>query len=497
MAININFACEIILILLVIFTVVSLLTNSLRLNESFDVITEIFNTWKAKPIDSIQISKYRSCSELRMKDLVKYKWTGNSEGCSCKNEVRETCSNEDLQSGACVKILSSTPQILNKWKGNYICGSIIKNKNYFELTKSENSKCYQRHKFCGTLDTLNNFLCTPDTEQCPVNKIYIRKPSDENNFNIESGNNVQDGKIITGLSITEGPPCFIPSENVLSITSNKLVDESNLTNVFYDLSLQIIEKNKNNSGANNIEQAYKEHIKLQCANSFYNEKKNIMENIQTTSITELDETLLTDFYRVNKLDIYKVSPIIPLKLYSKIYRGWKKECETNQFFAFFKSTNNKEEVTIIIDIIIKSSGLLTIISFVLIICIGGSLACKHYGLFKESFATGFLAFQLPVIVSSILLFIISGEIGSQIKQSPMISTFFEMINTRSCSDEITDNELKSVSKDYFDLNDKYFNLKIFSIIIAVLVIIVYVVPLKNKYEKSKKKSTFDYQNKIL
>lgn len=467
MVVNFGIVCEVVLVILTFIIIFSILLQSAKIGISFDIVTNIMTDWKMRPIDAMQISRHRTCNELRMMDLLNFQWIGNVEGCVCNgvNVKSGSCSKKEIDNG-CIGIPDKMQSSLNKWKGNFLCGSIIKSKGYFELAKSENIRCFSKHKPCGIIDTLGNYLCVPEEESCPVNRLFIRKQLDENNFNIETSNIKQDGEIFIKIFATEGFPCIVPTQKVFSLITNPLIvlDTKNI---------------KNNKLLTSCEYSINSHANQ----SEYNLK---------TGITELDECLTVDFYRLNKLEMYKIAPSTKLRLFSGKYRGWRKICETPFFNNFFKNSSEdyKNEVIKILQILENRSSIIILIAVIILISIIGSGLVKHGFLLKsyENMQYAFYLFHLPMVFGSLILFIFGIEISSEIKNAEFLNLFFEMVSTKNCSDEQTNSELKSVARDFYELNDKYFNFKIFSILIIVLTIIVYIIPLNNKYKKNKNKN---------
>lgn len=493
MALNFNIICEVILGISILLITYTILLSPNNLDSSFNVVIELMKNWKSKPLDTIQISKFRTCNELKMTDLLNYKFPGNNEGCICKGYTKKNCNKIDFDTG-CIKISPSNPQIVNRWKGHYICGSIIKNKNYFELSKSENKKCFQKHKLCGVLDTLGNYLCSPDNEQCPINKLNIRKQSDENNFNLESNNSNYNGKIITSFSISEGYPCFIPSQKVNSLIGNELLSDTKTINNNIN-NLKVFNNNNNSNSNFKLDVTnYNDELVSQCMNSYYID--NNYEYNHKVSLTDLDDYLLSDFFKSNKLDIYKATPSSQLKLFSSYYIGWKKTCETSGFNSFFKLTDYKEEINKINDLIETYNTWFTKIAIIIFLCFIFSSYLKNKVNIKDNFSIVFLICHLPILICSIATLFLSNAISNQIKESKNTSQFFEMISSKDCSDDHTNSELRTVAKEFYDLNDKYFNLKLLSCVVIFFMVVVYIVPLKNRFERLRKKSTLDQYNKI-
>jgi hypothetical protein len=92
--------------------------------------------------------------------------------------------------------------------------------NYFNLTIAANpTDCPENHKTCGRIDTLNNVLCLPIDETCPINFFEIiqkHQPMPKgfnystielNNATIVYSNNNFEGDVLVYLKVEEGLPC--------------------------------------------------------------------------------------------------------------------------------------------------------------------------------------------------------------------------------------------------------------------------------------------------
>ena len=457
-----NIMCELIVILLTILLLYNTWFSNENIKNSIHIATGIMNEWKQKPIDTIQISKFRSCEEIKFNNLLTYKWPGNLNCCICDGKINSSCTE------ACESTVQISNEILlKKWKGNYICGSSIKSQHYFGLLKSSDEVCAVRYKNCGILDTLGNYLCVPQTEPCPVNFVNIRKNLDENNFSVEIQNSInKNGQIIIGVSIFENEQACIDHNNQhLSINENPILNKFIQTAAFStNCSTKVI----NNEG--------------------------VKTGVDLSVYFKIDNSLLSDYYRTNQLEIYKILDRESIGLYTKKYRGWKKQCETKVFHNFYNS-NPLYEIASIMSYIDEFKAILNALTLTILVLIIFSIFNKINGFLKEQYYIIILAY-LIIFTSLLVLFYLAFSISNNFKSYDICSSFFEFISTNSCSDAITNSILTSVSKDYFDLVDNYFNIRALALILFALVIFVLVIPFKSRYDKNNKKFQINNYNKL-
>jgi len=98
------------------------------------------------------------------------------------------------------------------------------NSNYqYYLIHSTKSECEINYKKCGILDSMNNIMCIPNSEICPLNEI---KTSLNENSNIyETGNYFDydlfytnqniNNRIITNITISDEQPKYITVDNFI------------------------------------------------------------------------------------------------------------------------------------------------------------------------------------------------------------------------------------------------------------------------------------------
>ena len=171
------------------------------------IFLEIKNSFEGKLIYSFELKPNCSSEE---EILPLGKWDGFKEGCKCKNKIKDkACSNDDLGNN-CKVIKAKKPRIYTKIKSNYIC---VKKSNitYKDLMKSnqilpKDKECPKNYIKCGIIDTLENILCIPNNETCPI------KLNDIININNEINSTIDD-QILSIFKLNENiTPCIDPAE---------------------------------------------------------------------------------------------------------------------------------------------------------------------------------------------------------------------------------------------------------------------------------------------
>ena len=96
------------------------------------------------------------------------------------------------------------------------------NYNYY-LLHSTKTECEGNYKKCGILDTMNNIMCIPTTEICPLNEIKTSLNENSNiyetveyfDYNLYFTNQNINNSIITNLTISYGQPKYITTKNFI------------------------------------------------------------------------------------------------------------------------------------------------------------------------------------------------------------------------------------------------------------------------------------------
>jgi hypothetical protein len=149
--------------------------------------------WNLSPISNIiSVNLNSNCPENYEK-FISNSFPGNFEGCNCfnvksniykKKIYNETCTKNQIEND-CKDILETNEINLSIWKEKKLCVKRMnENYNYFNLSKFITNKnyCENDFKFCGIIDTKNNFLCLPKEIECPISNILINNENSINNY---------------------------------------------------------------------------------------------------------------------------------------------------------------------------------------------------------------------------------------------------------------------------------------------------------------------------
>jgi hypothetical protein len=184
-------------------------------NADFTYIQSIGFNWKSYPITSLSTIDVRNpiCKNDHTQLIFDF-WFGTSNGCDCTNSLfvvgsaltRGFCTRRQPGPG-CIDISSNDPSPYVFWRKNLFC----KNKstlNYLDMNiVNDPNVCGEKFKSCGIIDSFGNYLCLPESENCPINKIeFIKnedllKNSNKNNINNTNNTNNTNNNINSNLSI--------------------------------------------------------------------------------------------------------------------------------------------------------------------------------------------------------------------------------------------------------------------------------------------------------
>jgi hypothetical protein len=178
-------------------------------NADFTYIQSIGFNWKSYPISSLSTLDVRNpiCKNDHTQVIFDF-WFGTANGCDCTNSLfvvgsaltRGFCTRRQPPPG-CIDIISNDPSPYVFWRGNLFC----KNKstlNYFDMNiVSDPNVCGEKFKNCGIIDSLGNFLCLPQTENCPINKVEFIKNEDLIKNSIKTNNNSTINNNTSNLTI--------------------------------------------------------------------------------------------------------------------------------------------------------------------------------------------------------------------------------------------------------------------------------------------------------
>ena len=130
------------------------------------------------------------------------------------------------------KILTLQQIIIDNMNNTYPFKKIISendteyynNSNYNNYLKhSTKSECEINYKKCGILDSMNNIMCIPNSEICPLNEIKTSLNENSNiyeigkyfDYNLFYTNQNINNRIITNLTISNEQPKYITTDNFI------------------------------------------------------------------------------------------------------------------------------------------------------------------------------------------------------------------------------------------------------------------------------------------
>ena len=175
---------------------------------------EIKNSLNGKLIYSFEL-KSNCSSEEEILSLGK--WDGTEKGCKCNNEIKEgECTKTD-KDNKCKNIDSIPPKEYKIINSNYVCVKKSE-KTYKQLMESKQifpkgSECKNDYKSCGIIDTLENILCVPENDPCPITLADIENSNISLKYNYRL-NSPNKNQILSIFKLTDDSiPCIHPREN--------------------------------------------------------------------------------------------------------------------------------------------------------------------------------------------------------------------------------------------------------------------------------------------
>lgn len=468
---NLHIFCDIILFIPLLGILISLFLLSNTLKDDIFIIKQLFDEWNNKPIQILQESYKKTCSEIGMYDLLSYDWPGIKQGCFCENNkklYKNSCRENNLNQNDCKDISAKKNISMKKWKGSYFCGSSIKPKSYFELNLvNKNERCSQKYKKCGIIDSLQNYLCVPENEICPLNKIEFMQGME--NVRIETSNKKLDGKIFSSFKIAEKQLCLNNNQRYFSekdyLLINTLKDNESSSNLKTEFYL-------NGCHTAITDSQGKKHY------SFLNYE--IIDSDDKLSFYRKNEEFYNEVsqipnYLSNYQHQFKMDDSNKMFLYASVYPGWKNNCDRKEFKNYLKSNREME----ILEIFQKTEfnedlfmiySLLSMAFFLIgIIYVKYSVFIGSYNKFEYSISASAIMslFYSGILASNSVLLYFADFNLEFIKNAKNSTNFFELVSSNSCSDDITNASLKHVAKQFFSFANKYFNMKVLSVFVII------------------------------
>ena len=218
--------------IVVIFPIITLIFSVTYTNTPYltGFLTELSNSLNDFPLTDLEIIK--SCPKKKY-ILGLFTIPEFSQGCACLNLTYEykqankeivfkgKCNKNNTLNG-CISISNYSSVNLTKWHDKEFCCRKYNEKtsgykNYFKNSVFKEENCTEGYKKCGKLDDMDNYLCLPKDEPCPVNDIKILDEKDDNLTDYKSykigdkylyfTNTSTENPLITKLKTFEGKLC--------------------------------------------------------------------------------------------------------------------------------------------------------------------------------------------------------------------------------------------------------------------------------------------------
>ena len=221
-----QFKAAIIIIFPLILMILSIASTKIR--PVSRVLRELRSSLNDYPLADFEYAE--ECKGKYNGNLFTY--GGSREGCSCiddrdnktsKELVRPRKCPKNRTRNRCKRIPPTRSQNLEYWINGKFCSryynitSKIKGYLYYLNTSVlKNEECQNGYKKCGKLDDMDNYLCVPKDEDCPITDIVVsnteRDDLKDYNYSFIDNkyfyySNKVDKQIITKLKVVEGKLC--------------------------------------------------------------------------------------------------------------------------------------------------------------------------------------------------------------------------------------------------------------------------------------------------
>ena len=498
----------------------------------------LIKEYKELPIENIILTDDVKCPTNYTSLIVSFKWNGNYEGCECQTNVEKTFYFKAFCPKAnCVTIPESNEKSFSLWRGNNLCAKSIKTRyEKFEMISKNKilngEVCPLNHKACGVIDTLNNYLCVKNEDNCPVNFIkfveeeeiisYIKNKmvvnnqvtDDENSYNSILKISENRDYFIKKLSSADNTIDITPINDLISKKVSSLVEVYNVSkfkdnsflvtgNFPIKLDKDIVNNNKNNRVVNSL---FRVGLNFPCEDilkkastdkftklakdnfDFTCQEKNIngkMEEVFDKRYNIIDKYSLSSFFKTNNFlkefqRVYgKTSVSLDNKnkdtfitLYARQYTGYLLTCDTYETGGFFEFlTTEKLTNDIMVTIIIHS---VVMIAAILSIILSAFMFANYYELVFKILNLGFSVINviMPVQIISNSNFVINVLV-----ESP----------NQYCGDAISNILFKEISNSLVAVEYAYFAILILTILnclVYIYMIYRWIKPYNQQFQDS-------------
>jgi hypothetical protein len=389
-----------------LFSIFIIFYISVRALQNFtfedDILNDFINQFKQSYIEDIIVLNTHNkdgtlteCPSGYQELLTNYYWAGNFNGCGCKN----TYNSYDFYSNVCpedncINIEEIEPKNFSNYNHIHFCYK-RGNKNYenliYNLLPSEDyHKCQnETHRVCGFIDSLNNIICYPKNETCPMITTFLIS-NDKNYLETYKNKYDNDAKIID-INTTALYVLISHSPLNIATTFNTEYNIKIYNNFRVDLSQPCL-GGKSSPKSELIFELMKNKYDLSC--DTYQNGTEKTDNLYTV----LDEENYLDYLTDNNFIELNTKLFVPfnidlsdkkIKLYAKTYPGWSSTCykeSPDTFLNFLQSSN-----------VLNKISFMTIINSFLIIVLLISIGIGAF-YFMENFEKIFYFIVLGFLV---------------------------------------------------------------------------------------------------
>lgn len=388
------------------------------------IIEDILTNWKSHLI--YKITEMTDSCPKDSRELIIDRFQGTKEGCNCLGRSGNLITKQttdrinpypcsyDLLNSNCYTVLPISPKTMKIWQTKILCIQQTNLTFYEHIRSAVNSKddCPNGYVLCGQLDSMQNRLCVPSNDLCPINKIIISK------YTVPSDYTYQTIQITDELIIhytTEGDNETIPVELTI-VEGNKCIDP-NEKNTRFDPYVLI---NQNKSYYCSV---YNKTLK-------YDNRYIKLDSMATREL--LDQNgLLTPLLNLPHYPKEQLDSVT--SLFSRTYIGWNITCLTQDQ----TSPEYLRNVTEIIDHVNKINiSLLVVVALSFVYLLVISLFYKRLfpkDLFYLNVSNGISIVLFVIILGiSIFGFIVISEIDFSIFTcgDTLTTYFFDSLGTR-------------------------------------------------------------------
>jgi len=221
--------------------------------------------------------------------------------------------------------------------------------------------------------------------------------------------------------------------------------------------------------------------------------------------------LFLDFYPKNSFyldnNLIIDLPLYPkinsnINLYTNVYTGWKKICETKEFYNFFNNQSNAFNE--IYDIISFDNNYKRALLYnILILCFlffFGVIILKYKLILNKNkidinLWKLFIIYIIYIMIIgiNIILIKISNLNLIEINKAKISNDFFEIVYNNDCSDKNTNFVFKFIAEQYFNYKNKYYNIKLLGIFEISYCIIIMAYLNINRINNDKRKERKERQ----